>query len=98
MSSDCEAEYDVLRFCDIDSQELTELLTAYQIELCLTPDDEPVLGSFWGDEEAGLIGERLNLNTNTPIHSISHTSATTQLSMALFQPTIWIYHQRLGPK
>lgn len=66
------AKYDVLRFCDIDSLELTRLLSAYRIELCPIADNEPVPGSFWGEEEAGLIGNHLYLNTNTPIHSILH--------------------------
>ena len=72
MNSKTGTVSDVLRFSDIDTQELTELLKAYQIELCLTPLNQSIPGSFWGDEEAGLIGNQLYLNTTTPIHSILH--------------------------
>lgn len=63
---------DVLRFSDVDSHELTELIACYQIELCLTPKDLPAPGSFCGGEEAGLVGKPLYLRTDTPIHSVLH--------------------------
>ena len=72
MNSKIETVIDVLRFSDIVKQELAEILAAYQIELRLTPLNQPIPGSFWGDEEAGLIGNQLYLNTTTPIHSILH--------------------------
>ena len=64
----------VLRFCDIDHDEITALLGQYQLELCITSKDHDIPGSYWGDEEAGLIGNKLYLRNDTPLHSILHES------------------------
>ena len=64
----------VLRFCDIDGKEITALLSQYQLEICITDKDQQIPGSYWGDEEAGLIGNQLYLRNDTPIHSILHES------------------------
>jgi hypothetical protein len=34
--------------------------------------DQNIPGSFWGDEEAGLIANKLYARLDTPIHSILH--------------------------
>ena len=34
--------------------------------------DQTIPGSFWGDEEAGLVGNNLYLRPDTPIHSALH--------------------------
>jgi len=62
----------ILRFADIDRTELTSLLTSFQLEVCIIGTGEDIPGSFWGDEEAGLIGNRLYLRCDTPLHSILH--------------------------
>jgi hypothetical protein len=62
----------VLRFADIDRTELTSLLTSFQLEICITEIGKDIPGSYWGDEEAGLIGNRLYLRADTPLHSILH--------------------------
>ncbi len=36
------------------------------------PDGEPIPGTFWGDSEAGLIGDRLYVRGDTPVHSALH--------------------------
>jgi len=38
------------------------------------PAGRPIPGSYWGDEEAGLIGNRLYARPDTPLHSILHES------------------------
>lgn len=61
----------VLRLADIDRDHLIRLLDRYQLRLVVvTTDDIP--GSYWGDEEAGLIGNRLYARGDTPLHSILH--------------------------
>jgi hypothetical protein len=62
----------VLRFADIDRTELTSLLARFQLEICIIETCEDIPGSYWGDEEAGLIGNRLYLRCDTPLHSILH--------------------------
>jgi len=63
---------DVLRYGDIDPEEILHLLKHYQLTICRIEAEQAIPGSFWGDEEAGLIKNRLYLRTDTPIHSILH--------------------------
>ena len=43
-------------------------------EIVEVPAAEPIPGSFWGDDEAGLIDNRLYARCDTPLHSILHES------------------------
>jgi hypothetical protein len=63
---------DVLRLADIDPQQLTDLLAIFGLELSLCRDNDPVPGSYWGDDEAGLTGNHLFARVDTPLHSILH--------------------------
>ena len=63
----------VLRLADINPAGLRKLLQKYSLEL-ITQDDGDIPGSFWGDEEAGLIENRVYARPDTPIHSILHES------------------------
>ncbi len=54
--------------------QLTELLSPYGINIAFVADSETIPGSFFGDREAGLIGNQLYLRNNTPIHSALHES------------------------
>ncbi len=60
-----------LRLADIQSDTLVKLLGRYQMTL-ETVSDADIPGSFWGDEEAGLISNKLYARLDTPIHSILH--------------------------
>ncbi|MBS61599.1 MAG: hypothetical protein CMN27_01450 [Salinisphaera sp.] len=42
------------------------------LTLAHVPGGEPIPGSFWGDEEAGLIGDTLYVRDDTPVHSAMH--------------------------
>ncbi len=66
---------EVLRYGDIDSQELTQLLSRYQLTILQLDEAEAIPGSFWGDDEAGLIKNRLYLRADTAIHSILHEAS-----------------------
>jgi hypothetical protein len=65
-------QYPVLRFADFDAAELARLLASFQLEICMTDDSQEIPGSYWGDEEAGLIENRLYLRNDTPVHSVLH--------------------------
>jgi len=65
-------ETEVLRLADLDSEIVRCLLSKYGLELILVPGDEDIPGSYWGDEEAGLLGSDLLVRTDTPLHSILH--------------------------
>jgi hypothetical protein len=62
----------VLRYADADQPALTGLLHRYGIEVLQVEAGAAIPGSFWGDEEAGLMGNRLLLRPDTPVHSALH--------------------------
>jgi len=62
----------VTRFSDIDPAPLVRLLGRFGMTVSQEPAGQPIPGSFWGDEEAGLIGNSLVVRPDTPLHSILH--------------------------
>jgi hypothetical protein len=63
---------DVLRLADIELASVTSVLSAYGLSLKIIKTDREIPGSFWGDAEAGLIGNELLARDDTPLHSILH--------------------------
>ncbi len=63
---------DVLRLEDNLRLKLEPLLARFRLRMELMADDSPIPGSFWGDEEAGLEGDRLFVRRDTPLHSALH--------------------------
>ena len=63
---------DVLRLADVELSSVTELLERYGLSLMVISAGCDIPGSFWGDEEAGLIGNELLVRDDTPLHSILH--------------------------
>ena len=59
-------------FSDGDPDPLVRLLAQFGMIIRQEPEGLPIPGSFWGDEEAGLIGNTLVLRPDTPLHSILH--------------------------
>ena len=57
---------------DSDRGALDTLLQRFGLRLEDVAAGEAIPGSFWGDEEAGLIGHRLLARADTPVHSILH--------------------------
>lgn len=64
----------VIRVEDIDRAALANLLARFDLTLTPVPAGAPIPGSFWGDEEAGLRGDRLYTRDDTPLHSVLHES------------------------
>jgi len=62
----------VVRWRDTDRESVRELLGRRGLEIIDCPADVPIPGSFWGDDEAGLIGDRLYARPDTPLHSVLH--------------------------
>ncbi len=71
-SSDTLHPIDVLRIRDIDMVDLKLLLQRYQLQVQLTDTGQAIPGSFWGQEEAGLVANRLYIRPDTPVHSVLH--------------------------
>lgn len=59
----------------IDRFALHSLLDRYDLQLRLVAPQEVIPGSYWGEREAGLIGDRLYARLDTPVHSVLHESA-----------------------
>ena len=62
----------VLRLSDLDTAAIRSVLENLGMRLDAVPAGTTIPGSFWGDEEAGLIENRLYARPDTPIHSILH--------------------------
>ena len=62
----------VLLLRSVDRVTVALLLDRFGLELTLVPHGEQIPGSYWGDSEAGLKGERLYARLDTPVHSILH--------------------------
>ena len=66
---------EVIRVADFNRETIRKLLLDFDLEFCAVDDNTDIPGSFWGDEEAGLIGHSLFYREDTPIHSILHETA-----------------------
>jgi hypothetical protein len=48
------------------------LLARHGLQLRRVAAGEPIPGSLWGDEEAGIIGNTVYARDDTPVHSLLH--------------------------
>ena len=62
----------VLRLSACDRTAVIGLLRRYGLLLELIPDNAIIPGSFWGGEEAGLVGQSVLARNDTPVHSVLH--------------------------
>jgi hypothetical protein len=65
----------VLRLNNIERVELAMLLSRYGLNLTLVAPEEHIPGSYWGESEAGLKGDRLYARLDTPVHSVLHEAS-----------------------
>jgi hypothetical protein len=65
---------DILRLGQVDISELSKLLSRYNLALNITEQNKDIPGSFWGDDEAGLIANHIYARHDTPVHSLLHES------------------------
>lgn len=65
---------DVVRWRAVDRAAVTALLAKFGLALVEVPADQAIPGSYWGDDEAGLIENRVYVRADTPLHSILHES------------------------
>lgn len=63
---------DVLRVGRIGFDAPSALLARFDLRLQRVAASEPIPGSFWGDEEAGIIGATVHARDDTPVHSLLH--------------------------
>ena len=53
-------------------RELAALLDRHGLRLREVAAGEPIPGSFWGEPEAGIIGDEVFVRPDTPVHSALH--------------------------
>jgi hypothetical protein len=63
---------DVLRLSSIDEDAARDLLHRHGLALERVADGLPIPGSYWGDCEAGVIGNVVHARADTPVHSLLH--------------------------
>lgn len=65
----------VIDLAQISRLDVAHLLDRFGLTLELAVGHEPIPGSYWGEREAGLIGDRLYARIDTPLHSVLHEAA-----------------------
>jgi len=66
---------DVLRMRDVGFAASRELLRRHGLQLVEVTDGEAIPGSYWGEDEAGLIGVTVYARSDTPVHSLLHEAS-----------------------
>lgn len=62
----------VLRIADVGIDALREVLTSRGVVVMLLDAGADIPGSYHGPPEAGLVGDRLYMRPDTPVHSALH--------------------------
>lgn len=62
----------VRRCAQISTDAIRSLLAEFGLSLIELGEKEPIPGSFWGEPEAGVIGNRVFVRSDTPVHSLLH--------------------------
>jgi len=71
MSSPARDE-SVLSCSDIAADVADRLLGRYGIAVERVAAGTPITGSFWGEPEAGIVGQQVFVRPDTPVHSLLH--------------------------
>jgi hypothetical protein len=62
----------VVTLADLDRRDVTALLARFGARLVEIAPNDAIPGSYWGDSEAGLIGNAVYARADTPAHSLLH--------------------------
>ena len=57
---------------EIGIDPLRELMREFGLRIELVEPDAKIPGSYWGEPEAGLVGNVLHVRADTPVHSALH--------------------------
>lgn len=63
---------EVLRCRDLAPEHLQALFAETPLRVLTQAPGETITGSYWGDDEAGLVGHTLYVRADTPVHSALH--------------------------
>mgnify|MGYP001821479506 CR=1 FL=1 len=67
----------VVTVADVPGSCIETLLGNYGLSLVREPAGAAITGSFWGDDEAGIVGLNVFARDDTPIHSLLHEACHT---------------------
>ncbi len=62
----------ILRLADTGFTAAAALLTRHGLQLEHVADGDAIPGSYWGEPEAGVIGNHVYARADTPVHSLLH--------------------------
>ena len=62
----------MLLISDLSLNSIAALLGKFKLSVDLMPDDATINGSYWGEPEAGIVGNRVLVRRDTPVHSLLH--------------------------
>ena len=65
----------VVTYAELSVREVSDLAGRFGLNLKDVADGERIPGSYWGEPEAGLIGDSLYCRGDTPAHSVLHEMA-----------------------
>jgi hypothetical protein len=65
----------VITLSEISLACAVDLLRRYGLTLVHVADGAPIPGSYWGEPEAGVIGEKVYARGDTPVHSVLHEAS-----------------------
>lgn len=74
-SNDTDEEQSVLRIGESFFPAVAALLSNYGLVVSEVAPMEDIPGSYWGNPEAGIIGNTVFLRNDTPVHSALHEAA-----------------------
>lgn len=66
-----------MRLRNVGADSVAALLLRYGLQLETVPDAQPIPGSYWHEDEAGIVGLNVFVRQDTPLHSILHESCHT---------------------
>lgn len=62
----------VLTVGDIGPEVVDSLLNRFDLAAEYVSHGQTIAGSFWGEPEAGIVGKRVFVRADTPVHSLLH--------------------------
>jgi len=66
------SQQDIQRVGDIDRIIIEAFLGRFDLTIEWVADGSEITGSFWGEPEAGIAGQRVFVRADTPVHSMLH--------------------------
>jgi len=79
---------DVLRVGDAGFEACVALLSRHGLRLARIQDDAAIPGCYWGEPEAGVIGDVVYARADTPLHSLLHEACHLLVAGAERRPRI----------